>query len=241
MEALRQAKKSNQDGRWWIKADACDVRSGLRESMLGEWAGDEDLGSGALQLLYKEYRSRCLYVRQLGLIAQDFVQLKSELENDMVFLLEGEKVAKQEYAKAIDISGKRESTLMELAWNVTGFELLVQQGNAFKNELTLFIEHIKMGEQNKVTKCLPHFKTKALQYLREFYTKKRSPATHLLVFMISDESRNRKPYANPVRFMPYHSLTDAKLRELEVEVESAMKSLEMNVVGKYLFFYQYTN
>ena len=98
-----------------------------------------------------------------------------------------------------------------------------------------------MGEQNKVTKCLPHFKTKALQYLREFYTKKRSPATHLLVFMISDESRNRKPYANPVRFMPYHSLTDAKLRELEVEVESAMKSLEMNVVGKYLFFYQYTN
>jgi hypothetical protein len=192
--------------------------------MLGEWAGDEDLGSGALQLLYKEYRSRCLYVRQLGLIAQDFVQLKSELENDMVFLLEGEKVAKREYAKAIDISGKRESTLMELAWNVTGFELLVQQGNAFKNELTLFIEHIKMGEQNKVTKCLPHFKTKAFQYLREFYTKKRSPATHLLVFMISDESRNQ-----------------SKLRELEVEVESAMKSLEMNVVGKYLFFYQYTN
>ncbi len=109
MEALRQAKKSNQDGRWRIKADACDVRSGLRESMLGEWAGDKDLGSGALQLLYKEYRSRCLYVCQLGLIAQDFVQLKSKLENDMVFLLEGEKVAKRGICQGYRHFGQKEN------------------------------------------------------------------------------------------------------------------------------------
>ena len=202
--------------------------------MRGEWAGDEDLGSGAVQLLHKEYRSRCQSVRQLGVIAQKLVELTSDMENDLVFLVEGEKMAKKEYAKAIEISGKRESTLMELAWNVTGFERLIEQGNGFINKLTNFMEHIKMGEPNKVTESLHCFKTSALQYLRELYTKKRLPASHHLIFMISDESRNRKPYANPVRFLPYHSLTDAKLRDLEVE--SDMKSLGMNVVGKYYLF-----
>ena len=177
MEALRQAKKSNNDGKWWIKADACDVRSGLRESMRGEWAGDKDLGSGALQLLYKEYRSRCQSVRQLGVIALNFVKLKSELENDLVYLSGGEKVAKEEYAKAVKVSGKRESTLMELAWNATGFEHLVRQGNEFKNEVTLFIEHILMGEHNKVTKCLSHFKTKVLQCVN--FTQRRGHLLHI--------------------------------------------------------------
>ena len=53
----------------------------------------------------------------------------------------------------------------------------------------------------------------------------------ILVFMIADERRNRKPYAIPVRFLPYRSLTDAKLRELEVELEEVMRSTGMTVVG----------
>lgn len=45
-----------------------------------------------------------------------------------------------------------------------------------------------------------------------------------------DELRNHKPYAILVRFMPYKSLTDAKLRELE-QVEDAMRKAGMTVVG----------
>lgn len=37
IEALKQAAASNPKGRWWIKADACDVRKGLRESVHGTW------------------------------------------------------------------------------------------------------------------------------------------------------------------------------------------------------------
>lgn len=58
VEALKQAKETNPQGRWWIKADACDVRKGLRESMHGTWAGDEDLGDGSLQALYVDYKAR---------------------------------------------------------------------------------------------------------------------------------------------------------------------------------------
>jgi hypothetical protein len=51
--------------------------------------------------------------------------------------------------------------------------------------------------------------------------------------MISDELRNRKPYAVPVRFLSYRSITDTKLRQLELEVEDAMKNIGMVVVGMY--------
>jgi len=49
--------------------------------------------------------------------------------------------------------------------------------------------------------------------------------------MIADERRNHKPYAIPVHFLPYKSLTDAKLRELEVQLEDAMRRNGMTVVG----------
>ena len=39
-EALKQAKNSTPEGRWWIKANGCDVRKGLRESMRGIWSGN---------------------------------------------------------------------------------------------------------------------------------------------------------------------------------------------------------
>ena len=68
-------------------------------------------------------------------------------------------------------------------------------------------------------------KSGLLVYLKDLYTKKRNAASHMLVFMIADELYNRKPYAIPVHFMPYRSLTDSKLRELELQLEEAMKNV----------------
>ena len=77
-------------------------------------------------------------------------------------------------------------------------------------------------------------KSGLLAYLKDLYTKKHTAASHMLVFMIADELHNRKPYAIPVRFMPYRSLTDSKLRELELQLEEAMRNMGMTVVGMYL-------
>ena len=77
-------------------------------------------------------------------------------------------------------------------------------------------------------------KSNLLSYLKDLFSKKRVAASNLLVFMIADELRNRKPYTIPVRFLPYESLTDSKLRELELQVEDAMRSSGMTVVGKYV-------
>ena len=61
--------------------------------------------------------------------------------------------------------------------------------------------------------------------------KKRSVATHLLIFMISDELRNQKPYAVPIQFLSYKSITDCQLRNLQLEIEASMKKIDMDVVG----------
>ena len=91
------------------------MRSGLRESDRGEWSGDEDLGSGTLQLLYKEYTARCNSIWQLN-VAVGFDKLKMALLEDLNFIDDNGKIAKDAYQKVVDVPGKKESTLMQLAW-----------------------------------------------------------------------------------------------------------------------------
>ena len=66
--ALKHLKEAHPEGRFWLKADACDIKSVLQQSVRGEWNGDCDLGDGKLQSLRKEYEERvaCLDVRNMG-------------------------------------------------------------------------------------------------------------------------------------------------------------------------------
>ena len=58
--------------------------------------------------------------------------------------------------------------------------------------------------------------------MKDISSKKRHTASHLLLFMISDELPNYKPCAIPVRVVKYKRITDAKLRELKEELRYAM-------------------
>ena len=140
MQALGKAKQNNP-GRWWIKADACDVRKGLRESMRGVWAGDEDLGDGSLQALFESYKARCTFVKSIGstgrsgLVQTDARRLLSELDIDLEFLTAGAQVANEAYNKALQGGELSEPKLMELAWSTVGFEELVKKVQSFQLEV----------------------------------------------------------------------------------------------------------
>ena len=240
MEALRKAAASNPAGRWWIKADACDIRKGLRESVCGSWAGDEDLGDGCLQDLYKKYKNDCSCVKKLvpqstsQLIVQQFQELQQMLKSYLEFLMPGETQARAAYEKVLNASRPSDNVMMELSWELIGYEELLKQNNELIQEITHIANQFKSGQQQLVVKsCLVKLESKLLNYVKQVYMKKRNPATHLMIFMISDELRNSKPYAVPVRFLPYHSITDAKLRELETEIEDAMLAVNMVTVGKH--------
>ena len=59
----------------------------------------------------------------------------------------------------------------------------------------------------------------------------RTAATHILVFMISNEERRKKPYAIPVQCIPYKSLSDSKVRELANQIIHEMTNRKMKVAG----------
>ncbi len=58
MATLDHAIKVHPEAKWWIKADGCDIVSGLEESVRLEWNGDADDGTEVVQELYHMYRIR---------------------------------------------------------------------------------------------------------------------------------------------------------------------------------------
>ena len=72
-------------------------------------------------------------------------------------------------------------------------------------------------------------------YLRNLFKKKRIAATHVLVLMLSDERRNKKPYALPIRYVPYRSMRDQYVYGLTRDVKLKMQERGLNLVGGYMY------
>ena len=238
-EALKSAKKSNPNARWWVKADACDIRSGLQESMAGKWAGDEDLGDNKLQELYTEYVERCKLVKNFKVGSKNKLKeacdaLLSSLQEDCNFLTTGEQVSRKAYDDVLSKTNLSKNSLIELSWAHIGYEELQKKLANIKVTLSVMISCILTDDNSTVKKMIYDCKKQVCSYLKDLYIKKRTTATHLLTFMISDERRRSKPYAIPVRFVPYQSMTDEKMRSLENDVENQLKANGMVPGGKYI-------
>ena len=66
---------------------------------------------------------------------------------------------------------------------------------------------------------------------QETFSKKnkerRKPATHVPVIMLSDELRNKKPYAMPVQYIPYQTLSDVTVQRLFNKIKEVMREHDM--------------
>ena len=223
---MKEAKNANPSGHWWIKADPCDVRKGLRESLRFEWNGDEDLGDGILQRLHTEYMRQRQFITGLGLkeregvLPNDLDILLGNFDADKEFLKEGTEKVRKDYEEKRAKQKSSETMMMTLAWDLHGFEELLSQCVKFTEVVrqlkgTLSLPRSTHGNIKAEVSTL---RNQLLNYVKSLYGEKRTAATHLFVFMIADESRNVKPYAVPVRVLPFKSVTDKKVRELEEEL-----------------------
>ena len=77
--------------------------------------------------------------------------------------------------------------------------------------------------------------------VKGFYRYRRTAATHVLVIMISTETRTKKPYALPIQCLPYRGLTDSEIRVLLNSVIKEMALLGMKVAGRHTFPCIYNN
>ncbi|CAH1247631.1 Hypp7969 [Branchiostoma lanceolatum] len=130
---LSQAHSSNPDGCWWIKADACDLKQGLRESMRHEWSGDTDLGDGKLQQAQEEYKEKQAFVRNIGAgdrgsktqLSADLTCLRAMLEEHTDLLQDGLTKSEGLYTKR-QRENASEETLFALGWEIDSFRTLTR-------------------------------------------------------------------------------------------------------------------
>ena len=169
-----------------------------------------------------------------GVLPNDLDILLGIFEGDKKFLKEGTEKVRKDYEEKRAKQKSSETMMMTLAWDLHGFEELLSQCVKFTEVLrqlkgTFSLPRTRHGNIKAEVSTL---RNQLLTYVKNLYGKKRTAATHLFVFMIADESRNLKPYAVPVRVLPFKSVTDKKVRELEEELRNAMTSIGMPVVGK---------
>ena len=206
--------------------------------MRGIWEGDEDFGDGRLKKLFNEYNERKVSVDNMGvskrehLLHTDMEKVKEQICDDEEFLTRGSEESNVSYNQMLDQGTSAEKKVMECAWNALEFQELLKRWKVLKSELENAIEMHRTGAKFD----LMALKLKLKQYLKDLMLKKRIAAKYLLVFMIADELRNRKPYAIPVQFLPYKSITDAKLIELASNLQDVMEKNGMTVVGKNCYF-----
>ena len=120
--------------------------------------------------------------------------------------------------------------------NVVEYQTLLQQAQEIKGTYEVQLGYLNPAvplDIQAIRTSLRGLVAQAKNYLRNLFKKKRTAATHVLVLMLSDERRKRKPYALPIRYVPYRSLRDQYVRDLTRDVKVAMQEKGLNLVGQY--------
>ena len=214
--------------------------------MRNEWSGDIDWGDGELQRSHEVYINQLKFVRGIGVkqrrayvcIKSDLQKQLQKMENEREFLIGGLRKSKDTYEAKRKLLNVSEDSLFALAWEMEGFSKLLEKSNNIQTDVGNILERIDgpVNERGNVQADVAKLKPEIESYVKGISTKKRQAASHLLLFMISDELRNFKPYAIPVRVLKYKSITDAKIRELRDELRRIMKECGMTTVGMILSF-----
>ena len=104
MEVLKEAKRVHPDAWWWVKADGCDIVSGLKESVKKEWSGDVDLNDGSVQILHEQYLECLEFLGSVGVgqrrfretLERDLLKLKNDLMVQLTYLSSSKTIINQQ-------------------------------------------------------------------------------------------------------------------------------------------------
>ena len=97
LHVLDEAAKHHPDAWWWLKADGCDIVSGLCESTRGFWSGDVDLDDGKLEQEYAAYQDWLKSIENLKLlhppddtkVFYQLTEIRKKIQDGLVFLYSG--------------------------------------------------------------------------------------------------------------------------------------------------------
>ena len=164
----------------------------------------------------KGHRNRTSLVKK-----NDLQKQQQTLQTEGEFLKQGLEETRTTYNQKRTQVNISEESLFAIAWDLEGYSKLIEINTAMTNTISNLLVRMAGGAQapaagdQSIPATLSKLRKDLGEYEKGLYVKKREAASHLLLFMISDEQRSHKPYAIPVRVLKYKSISDAKLRELK--------------------------
>ena len=138
--------------------------------------------------------------------------------------------------KKFDDRSMPEENLKSANWNVVEYQTQIQQAQELKGTYEVQLRYLHPAvplDIQAIRTSLRGLVAQAKNDLQNLFKKKRTAVTHVLVLMLSDERRKRKPNALPIRYVPYRSLGDQYVRDLTRDVKVAMQEKGLNLVGQY--------
>ena len=164
----------------------------------------------------------------------DIEKVTVDLESDKQFLVQGVMKAQKAYADKTKTPNPSKKVLMELSWERVEYSELLQQCQGLLSYVKTL--NASVGQSSQVLHVQKSISEKTSEwetYLRNLFVKRRQPAaTHVFVFLLSDERRNKKPYCLPIQYVPYHSLKDQTVRELTNNIRKKILNFGMLSVGE---------
>ena len=124
--------------------------------------------------------------------------------------------------------------MITLSWKVKELNDLEENGRQVYTEIKALASRMQVREgsrEENIPRILQTIRQKAISFVKGVVRHQRTAATHVLVFMISNEERNKKPYALPIQCLPYKGLSDSKVRELANHIITEMVQRKMKVAG----------
>ena len=147
----------------------------------------------------------------VAILQQTLPKVIDQFDEDTVFLDSGFKEASEHFEK-FQQPNCPEETLKEANWEVIEFQTLLQQSQELKLKFEDVLPNLAQNGIRGALNVIRLLTIKDLasstqKYLRNLF-KKRTPTTHVMVTMLSDEKKNHKPYALPVQYIPCQTLKD---------------------------------
>ncbi len=139
-----------------------------------------------------------------------------------------------DYSAKIKAGTSITSTIHALAWSVDELGRLIESGRKAHVELQILSELLREDEdmvRANVPRRISELKDVLRLIIKGVYRYRRTAATHVLVVMISTETRSKKPYALPVQCIPYASLRDNEVCVILNTVIKEMVKFGMKVAG----------
>ena len=142
--------------------------------------------------------------------------------------------ANDTYSQKLETERHQQKDMITLSWKVKELNDLAENGRQVYTEIKALASRMQVREgsrEENIPRILQTIRQKANSFVKGVVRHQRTAATHVLVFMISNEERNKKPYALPIQCLPYKGLSDSKVRELANHIITEMVQRKMKVAG----------